>query len=83
MSFVNISSIWFQCESLYLYGVILLFIDIYIEGIIRERLLVAYHRYNAQDYNSEYPIDDICKLLRCTKQNSVKSISSYPENYFK
>ncbi|XP_001948165.2 WASH complex subunit 5 [Acyrthosiphon pisum] len=81
--FLTIEGKQLLCESLYLYGVILLFIDIYIEGIIRERLLVAYHRYNAQDYNSENPIDDICKLLRCTKQNSVKSISSYPENYFK
>jgi len=64
-------------------GVILLFIDIYVEGTIRERLLVAYHRYNAQEYNSENPIDDICKLLRSTKQNLVKSTPLYPENYFK
>ncbi|XP_050425351.1 WASH complex subunit 5 isoform X2 [Adelges cooleyi] len=71
------------CESLYLYGVILLLIDICIEGIIRERLLVAYHRYNAQQYNNENPIDDICKLLRSTKLGSVKATSSYPEYYFK
>lgn len=66
-----------------MYGVILLFVDNYINGIIRERLLVAYHRYNAQEYSSENPIDDICKLLRSTRPNSDKHVSLYIEKYFK
>lgn len=32
-------------EALYLYGVMLLIIDARIEGTIREKLLVSYHRY--------------------------------------
>lgn len=35
----------FQCESLYLYGVMLLVIDMKFEGDVRERMLVSYHRY--------------------------------------
>ena len=33
-----------MCEALYLYGVMLLLIDEKIEGIVRERMLVAYYR---------------------------------------
>ena len=33
------------CESIYLYGVMLLVIDKKYEGVVRERILVAYHRY--------------------------------------
>ena len=34
-----------QCESLYLYGVMLLVTDMKFEGDVRERMLVSYHRY--------------------------------------
>ena len=34
-----------QCETLYLYGVMLMVIDSKIEGVIRERMLVSYYRY--------------------------------------
>ena len=34
-----------QCESLYLYGVMLLVVDMKFEGEVRERMLVSYHRY--------------------------------------
>lgn len=34
-----------QCESLYLYGIMLLVIDMKFEGDVRERMLVSYHRY--------------------------------------
>ncbi|XP_023037497.1 WASH complex subunit homolog 5 [Drosophila willistoni] len=33
------------CESLYLYGVILLILDFHISGDVRERLMIAYYRY--------------------------------------
>lgn len=33
-----------MCEALYLYGVMLLLIDEKIEGVVRERMLVAYYR---------------------------------------
>ena len=34
-----------QIESLYLYGVMLLVVDMLFDGIVRERILVSYHRY--------------------------------------
>lgn len=36
-----------QCESLFLYGVMLIVTDMKIEGNVRERMLVAYHRYRS------------------------------------
>ena len=35
----------FQCEVLYLFGVMLLLVDMRFEGEVRERMLVSYHRY--------------------------------------
>ena len=34
------------CESLFLYGIMLLALDVHIEGQVREKLLVAYFRYS-------------------------------------
>ena len=34
-----------MCEALYLYGVMLLIVDMKFEGDIRERMLVSYNRY--------------------------------------
>ena len=34
-----------QCEVLYLYGIMLFIVDMRFEGSVRERLLVAYHRF--------------------------------------
>ena len=42
---VHVAVLGFQSEALYLYGVMLLVTDIKIEGAIRERMLVAFHRY--------------------------------------
>ena len=76
-----------QSESLFLYGVMLLVVDMKIEGIIRERMLVAYHRYSAQQTNTESSIDDVCKLLRSTgyisRGGAVRRPAKYPEDYFR
>ena len=40
-----VMTLYFQCEALYLYGVILLVVDLKVEGSVRERMLVSYHRY--------------------------------------
>ncbi|KAK3090075.1 hypothetical protein FSP39_008970 [Pinctada imbricata] len=73
------------CESLYLYGVMLLIIDTRIEGTIRERILVSYYRYSAQKAAAgDSNIDDVCKLLRSTGfSNSpmAKRPPNYPESY--
>ncbi|GCC29700.1 hypothetical protein chiPu_0008142 [Chiloscyllium punctatum] len=73
------------CEALYLYGVMLLVIDLKIEGEVRERMLVSYYRYSAARSSSDSNLDDICKLLRSTGYSPVagaKRPPSYPESYF-
>ncbi|KAL0270980.1 UNVERIFIED_CONTAM: hypothetical protein PYX00_008233 [Menopon gallinae] len=75
-----------MCEALYLYGVMLLLVDMYIEGTIRERLLVSYYRYSAQKSHAESNIDDVCKLLRSTgfvNSAGSKKAAHYPEDYFR
>lgn len=74
------------CESLYLYGVMLLVLDLHIPGVIRERLLVSYHRYSAQKSHVESHLDDVCKLLRSTgfsNSPGAKKVPNYPEDYFR
>ena len=73
-----------MCESVYLYGVMLLLVDYHFEGCIRERLLVSYYRYNAQ-HSSSTRVDDICMLLRSTGFSKIsnKRPTNYPEEYFK
>lgn len=73
-----------MCEAVYLYGVMLLLVDYHFEGRIRERLLVSYYRYNAQQ-SSSTRVDDICMLLRSTgfSKASGKRPVNYPEDYFR
>lgn len=69
-----------------MYGVMLLVVDLHIEGVIRERMLVSYYRYSAQRSTAESSIDDVCKLLRSTgftNTSASKRASNYPEDYFK
>ncbi|XP_034655420.1 WASH complex subunit homolog 5 [Drosophila subobscura] len=57
------------CETLYLYGVILLLLDYHICGDVRERLLISYYRYSGGDATpsgDESNIHDVCLLLRST-----------------
>lgn len=73
-----------QSEALYLYGVMLLITDLKIEGPLRERMLVAFHRYSTQ-VNVDSNIDDVCKLLRSTgftRQPVIKRPAKYPEDFF-
>ncbi|KAK3601512.1 hypothetical protein CHS0354_027658 [Potamilus streckersoni] len=75
-----------MCESLFLYGVMLLVIDMRIDGTVRERMLVSYYRYSAQKAASgDSNVDDVCKLLRSTGYSSApgaKRPANYPESYF-
>ncbi|XP_022909938.2 WASH complex subunit 5 [Onthophagus taurus] len=71
-----------MCEALYLYGTMLLIVDAHIEGIIRERLLVAYYRYTPQQSDTQSCIDEVCKLLRDTGLTTKKP-NNYPEDYFR
>ncbi|CAB3251713.1 unnamed protein product, partial [Arctia plantaginis] len=70
------------CESLYLYGAMLLLCDLYIPGPLRERLLVAFYRYSTSQSQSN--IDDVCKLLRDTGYDQLngKRPADYPVEYY-
>lgn len=72
-----------QCESVYLYGVMLLVADLHIPGEVRERILVSYYRYNAQRSSTGSNVDDVCKLLRSTGLLPGKRPANYPDDYFK
>lgn len=61
----------------------LLMVDTYFEGIIRERILVSYYRYTPQRRDTQSCIDEVCKLLRDTGYNTSKKPNNYPEDYFK
>ena len=68
-----------------MYGVMLLIIDVHIEGTARERMLVAYYRYSGAKTSVDSNIDDVCKLLRSTgfvNQAGSKRPAKYPEEYF-
>ena len=56
----------------------LLVVDCYFDGRIRERLLVSYYRYNAQRASSTR-VDDVFMLLRST--GFVKGLCKRPQNY--
>lgn len=74
------------CEALYLYGIMLLVLDLYIPGIIRERLLVSFYRYSSKQQHRESNFDDVCKLLISTgfsNQSNAKRPLNYPETYFR
>ncbi|XP_075161165.1 WASH complex subunit strump [Haematobia irritans] len=82
-----------MCEALYLFGVILLIVDVHIPGVIRERLLISYYRYSGSKSHSDSNIDDVCMLLRSTGYVSNKchnqstktikdTVTNYPESYF-
>lgn len=51
-------------EALYLYGVMLLFLEEKMPGYIREKMLIAIYRFNGEGKLEN--IDDVCKLCRNT-----------------
>jgi WASH complex subunit strumpellin len=69
------------CEALYLYGVMLLLTDMKIDGTVRERMMVAFHRYSAEA-SVDSNVDDVYKLLRGTGYTMTKRPPNYPESYF-
>ena len=64
----------------------LLVVDSMFPGVVRERIIVAHHRYIGQKASRDTNIDDVCKLLRSTGFNiqpGAKRPQNYPEDYFK
>ena len=79
------SSPHIQSESLFLYGVMLMITDFKIEGPVRERMLIAFHRYSTNEASADSNIDDVCKLLRGTgfqRLPTPRRPPKYPEDYF-
>ena len=69
------------CESLYLYGVMLLLLDRRIPGLCRERMVISYYRYKGAATISHF--DEVVQLTRSTGYiKGQKRPSSYPEDYF-
>lgn len=64
----------------------LLKIEVLFPGVVRERLIVAFHRHFGMRASRDTNIDDVCKLLRSTGYSPIsgsKRPANYPENYFK
>ncbi len=80
------------CEALHLLGVILLTLELAIEGPVRERMLVAYYRHYYSAVRSaaaaDSNIDDVCNLVRSTgflssSSATAKRPPNYPEELFR
>ncbi|BET02901.1 kiaa0196 [Nesidiocoris tenuis] len=79
--FLSEDGVQLMCESVYLYGVMLLVLELYHPGTLRERLIVAYSRYNI----TVGTLDHVCQLVRSTGfMNTVnaKRPLSYPTEFF-
>lgn len=62
----------------------LLLIENLFPGIVRERLIVGFHRHVGVRAVQDTHIDDVCKLLRSTgfsPGSGSKRPPNYPENY--
>ena len=69
------------CEMIYLYGEMLLFLELYIPGYARERIMMANFRYFG-DRNLTN-IEEVCKLCRSTGYiKGGKKPNKYPESFF-
>lgn len=58
----------------------------HIPGLVRERILVSYHRYGTGKSHSDSNIEDICMLLRSTgfsNASDAKRVPNYPDEFFR
>eukprot|EP00804_Cyclotella_cryptica_P013905 CCRYP_002429-RD/>CCRYP_002429-RD protein AED:0.28 eAED:0.28 QI:53/0.75/0.6/1/1/1/5/0/1264 len=63
------------CEAVWLYGVMLIMMERFLPGPIRERLIIAYFRFCGRDGDISR-IDTICKLCKSTGIVPPKSMTS-------
>lgn len=69
------------CESLYLYGTMLLLLEHRINGNIREKMLIAAYRSHGETNLNNF--EDVCKLCRNTGYIvNIKKPKNHPENLF-
>lgn len=68
-------------EMIYLYGEMLLLLEEYIPGPVRERIMMANYRYYGDRHYTN--IEEVCKLVRSTGYvKGNKKPSKYPEAFF-
>lgn len=60
------------CEGVYLYGMMLILMERYFQGPVRERLIIAYIRYCNKNGN-DTRIRNMCKLCRSTGRQPFRS----------
>ncbi|OQR94163.1 strumpellin [Achlya hypogyna] len=71
-----------MCESLYLYGCMLLLLDQKIPGPARERMVIAFYRNKGESALEN--LDEVCKLCRVTGYlPGMAKPPQYPERFFK
>ncbi|XP_063722713.1 WASH complex subunit 5-like [Symsagittifera roscoffensis] len=71
-------------EAVYIYGVMLLLLDIKVPGDVREKMLVFYYRNGGTHVSTDSHIDEVCKLLASTgyiHSSSVDKQSVRPQDY--
>lgn len=75
-------------ESLYLYGCMLMLMDDFIIGSVREKIIISYYRYKGGQ-SAIQNINEVCKLCKNTgylpaqfNGGVVKRPTNYPEEYF-
>ena len=73
------------CESIYLYGIMLLIVDRLILGSVREKLIVSYYRYKGQ--STIQNLENLVNLFKSTdyvySSNTIeKKPKRYPVEYF-
>ncbi|CAF3265995.1 unnamed protein product, partial [Rotaria sp. Silwood2] len=73
-------------EAVYLFGVMLIILDLKYDGAARERMIVAYFRYSGKRNALDSNIDEVGKLLARNDGFSLQPYKrplGYPENYFR
>ncbi|CAF1162609.1 unnamed protein product [Didymodactylos carnosus] len=73
-------------EAVYLFGVMLIILDLKYDAAARERMIVSYFRYSGKRNALDSNIDEVGKLLARNDGFSLQPYRrppGYPENYFK
>ncbi|CAF1096037.1 unnamed protein product [Adineta ricciae] len=75
-----------MAEAVYLFGVMLIILDLKYDAAARERMIVSYFRYSGKRNALDSNIDEVGKLLARNDGFSLqpyKRPPGYPENYFR
>lgn len=80
---LNRDSRYIVCESLYLYGVMLILVDRLIPSTLREKIIVSHYRVSGQSTIEN--IKEVITLFQTTNYlpNSDEKLKNYPIEYFK